>query len=138
MASLPAGALGAFSVGVSLGSALTYYVLTRRTPRVRPDAKRLRRLRSREAPVGSESGVYFNSADAPGWLRGLFSDASQRRLLLREWEDAEWRMQAGWKGTDLIHDPAGTGVQARACARDTHHRAERRRHAPRSNPCEWC
>ena len=58
--------------------------------------------------------MYFNSADAPAWLRGLFSDATQRRLLMREWEDAEWRVQAGWKGTDLIHDPVGRGVQVLA------------------------
>ena len=58
--------------------------------------------------------MYFNSADAPAWLRGLFSDATQRRLLMREWEDAEWRVHAGWKGTDLIHDPVGRGVQVLA------------------------
>ena len=101
----------ALAAGVALGSALTYW-LSRRT--AKPDATKLRRLRKRDQPLGSEDGVYFNSADAPAWLRGLFSDATQRRLLMREWEDAEWRVQAGWKGTDLIHDPVGRGVQVLA------------------------
>lgn len=100
-----------FSAGVALGGALTYW-LSRRAGR--PDVAKLRRLRSQERPLDSESGVYFNSADAPAWLRGLFWEPSQRRVLMREWEDAEWRARAGWMGTDLIHDPAGRGVQVLA------------------------
>ena len=35
-------------------------------------------------------------------------------MLLREWEDAEWRVKAGWVGSDLIHRPGGRGVQVLA------------------------
>jgi hypothetical protein len=35
-------------------------------------------------------------------------------VLLREWEDAEWRVKAGWVGSDLIHRPGGRGVQVLA------------------------
>ena len=38
----------------------------------------------------------------------------RRRVLLREWEDAEWRVKAGWVGSDLIHRPGGRGVQVLA------------------------
>ena len=34
--------------------------------------------------------------------------------MLREWEDAEWRVKAGWVGSDLIHRPGGRGVQVLA------------------------
>ncbi len=64
--------------------------------------------------LDAESGVYYNSADAPSWLRPLFSDPSHRRVLCREWEDAEWRAASGWKGSDLIHAPCGRGVQVLA------------------------
>ena len=35
-------------------------------------------------------------------------------MLLREWEDREWRVTAGWVGSDLIHRPGGRGVQVLA------------------------
>ena len=38
----------------------------------------------------------------------------RRRVLLREWEDREWRVTAGWVGSDLIHRPGGRGVQVLA------------------------
>jgi hypothetical protein len=38
----------------------------------------------------------------------------RRRVLLREWEDSEWRVTAGWVGSDLIHRPGGRGVQVLA------------------------
>ena len=38
------------------------------------------------------------AADAPAWLRPLFSDPSLRRVLCREWEDDAWRAAAGWSG----------------------------------------
>ena len=43
------------------------------------------------------AGVFFNAVDAPEWLRWLFEDREYRRLLLREWEDVEWRDRSGWK-----------------------------------------
>ena len=49
--------------------------------------------------------------DAPAWLRGLFFDPAQRRVLCREWEDLAWRARVGWHGRDLIHDAEGDGVQ---------------------------
>jgi len=132
-----------FGAGVALGSALTYLlsrsfwksrarkaVAYQRTELStaeersswRPVGEKpvlgsrhmLRRLRRRDQKIDSEGGVYYNSADAPDWCQGLFSDSSQRRVLLREWEDAEWRVKAGWVGSDLIHRPGGRGVQVLA------------------------
>lgn len=68
-----------------------------------PNQQALAALRSCE-PVG---GVYYNQLDAPLWLRGLFDDRRLRRVLLREWEDTEWRERSGWKGSDLIHNQSG-------------------------------
>lgn len=65
----------------------------------------------------STSGVHFNVTDAPAWLRPLFDDTSRpagKRILMREWEDTEWRQRNGWSGVDLIHDPRGQGVQVLA------------------------
>ena len=79
-----------------------------------------RRIAAGDAPdcgapaLDAESGVYYNSVDAPMWLRPLFSDTTHRRVLCREWEDAEWRAASGWKGSDLIHAPCGRGVQVLA------------------------
>lgn len=57
---------------------------------------------------------YYNSGDAPEWLRPLFNDQKQRRVLLREWEDAEWRVASGWHGNDLIHSVHSRAVQIHA------------------------
>ena len=111
-----------FAAGLGLGSAVTI-LLSRYHSRQRQqhsaynrpaDTSKLKCLRARAAPIGSNSGVYFNAEDAPAWLQPYFSDTSQRRVLLREWEDAEWRQRAGWHGTDLIHSPVGRGVQVLA------------------------
>ena len=94
-----------FAVGVTLGSALTYLLgFGRRTRKAvayqrtepstaepersswRPVGEKpvlgsrhmLRRLRRRDQKIDSEGGVYYNSADAPDWCQGLFSDSSQR------------------------------------------------------------
>ena len=78
-------------------------------------ARRLAALRARDGrALTGDSGVHYNAADAPAWLRPLFSDPSLRRVLCREWEDDAWRAAAGWRGRDLIHDPRGEGVVARA------------------------
>jgi len=61
-----------------------------------------------------QAGVFFNAVDAPEWLRWLFVDREYRRLLLREWEDVEWRDRSGWKGRDLIHHPSGKAVVVHA------------------------
>lgn len=114
------GSPSSFATGLAVGSALTAAVCwryftrcTMPTGRLADSCKR-RALQKQLEPLGSESGVYFNSIDAPVWLRGLFFDMSQRRVFLREWEDAEWRQRSGWKGTDLIHNPFGDGVQVLA------------------------
>ena len=75
----------------------------------RQQRQRLQKLRDGQ-DLGSHSGVFYNEADAPNWLRPLFRDPSLRRVLMREWEDVAWRKSCGWRGRDLIHDPVGTGV----------------------------
>lgn len=97
-----------FGAGVALGSALTYLLsksfwksrarkalaYQRTEPSTaepersswRPVGEKpvlgsrhmLRRLRRRDQKIDSEGGVYYNSADAPDWCQGLFSDSSQR------------------------------------------------------------
>ena len=96
-----------FTAGLAVGSALTYFLARRRERAVVAEqlsesgavrqvaAERsswtpvgakpvlgsrhmLRRLCRRDYPIDSEGGVYYNSADAPDWCKGLFSDASQR------------------------------------------------------------
>ena len=69
-------------------------------------------LQKNSARPNANCGVYYNEGDAPVHLKRLFG--SGRRVLLREWEDVEWRKGNGWKGTDLIHDPTGKGVCVRA------------------------
>lgn len=106
-----------FAAGLSVGSAVTILLsrYLRRQHYNRPaNTLKLNSLRTRATPIGSNSGVYFNCEDAPAWLQPYFSDASQRRVLLREWEDAEWRTSSGWHGTDLVHSPTGRGVQVLA------------------------
>jgi acyl-coenzyme A thioesterase PaaI-like protein len=70
----------------------------------------LKALQSSPSTLTHNSGVYFNSEDAPEHLRHLFADTKTVRVLLREWEDLEWRKRSGWLGTDLIHDAHGKGV----------------------------
>ncbi|KAJ1487058.1 hypothetical protein T484DRAFT_1787832 [Baffinella frigidus] len=94
----------------AVGSAAAVALIARRLLDRR---KRILRLRSGD-DLDSDSGVFYNSADAPEWLKPLFADPKQRRLLLREWEDLEWRVAAGWRGRDLIHDPTGKGVRVLA------------------------
>ena len=100
---------------MAFGGALTLAVSERRKhPAVPRLLHNLARLRASNAPIDSECGVYYNSPDAPLWLQPLFSDPSLRRVFMREWEDAEWRKKSGWQGTDLIHNPEGSGVQVLA------------------------
>ena len=116
--------LGVFAAGLAVGSVLSlglsercrsllstsvsnFLGLRRKASKV----ANLLRLRQQDPEIGSNSGVYFNEEDAPAWLRSLFSDVTQKRVYLREWEDAEWRLKAGWHGSDLIHDPQGRGVR---------------------------
>ena len=102
--------VGTATLGISVG---LYLLWRKKNSRKIGDAEKLAKLRS-GTDLGSESGVFFNSADAPAWLKPLFSDKSQRRVLFREWEDVEWRKASGWKGRDLIHSPDGRGVQVLA------------------------
>ena len=97
----------------ALGVGLLYLLRKKKSSRRNGNAEKLAKLRS-GTDLGSESGVFFNSVDAPLWLRPLFSDSAQRRVLFREWEDVEWRKASGWKGRDLIHSPDGRGVQVLA------------------------
>lgn len=102
----------AFAVGLALGSALTYLIPHRRH---KPHANWTNLQRLRHPDLGdANSGAFFNEADAPPWLRGLFADPSLLRVFLREWEDVKWRQKSGWHGTDLIHNPDGIGVQVQA------------------------
>jgi len=39
----------------------------------------------------------------PAWLQWLEESPTHYRVLMREWEDAEWRKEQGWTGSDLIH-----------------------------------
>lgn len=41
----------------------------------------------------------------PQWLHWLKDKAGSYRVLMREWEDLQWRHQCGWQGQDLIHGP---------------------------------
>ncbi|KAL3924110.1 MAG: hypothetical protein SGPRY_004012 [Prymnesium sp.] len=102
----------AVAAGVTIGSALSL-TLPRLRKRRLPNLRNLALLRS-GSPTGGNCGVYFNSEDAPSWLRGLFFDPSIQRVLLREWEDLEWRRRSGWHGSDLIHDPYGSAVRVLA------------------------
>lgn len=54
--------------------------------------RRARKMRRLEAAVA-----------LPLWLQWLEEDPRHYRVLLREWEDVEWRKECGWKGWDLIH-----------------------------------
>ena len=64
--------------------------------------------------VNSNSGVYYNAQEAPAFAQKYFtSDNIYRRVLLREWEDLEWRKAAGWLGRDYIHGEGDGGVKVR-------------------------
>lgn len=39
----------------------------------------------------------------PSWAERLAQEPGQQRVLMREWEDEQWRTSNGWRGSDLIH-----------------------------------
>ena len=98
-----------FTAGVAVGCAACVFALRRRRTAA-PVASNLARLRGGVPGLTSNDGSYFNADDAPAWLRDLFTDSALRRVFMREWEDAEWRVRSGWRGADLIHDPNGRAV----------------------------
>lgn len=102
------------SILAGVAAFTTAFILARRLLQRRKLHQQLLRLREGVAALDSDSGIFYNSADAPDWLKPLFRDHLQRRLLFREWEDLDWRVNAGWKGRDLIHDPHGKGVRVLA------------------------
>lgn len=95
------------------GAAIVATLLARRLLDRRKRQHKLLRLINGD-DLDSDSGMFYNTMDAPAWLQPLFADASQRRLLFREWEDLDWRVAAGWRGRDLIHDPTGRAVRVMA------------------------
>ena len=103
----------ALVIAGAFGSAAVVALIARRHLDRRKRQQQLSRLRSGD-DLDSDSGIFYNSVDAPEWLKPLFADPKQRRLLFREWEDLEWRVAAGWQGRDLIHDPTGRGVRVLA------------------------
>ena len=78
------------------------------------DVGKLAALRCGKPRHGLNSGVHYNLEHAPLWLQYLFDKDSLRRVLLREWEDPEWRQRSGWHGCDLIHSLTGDGVRIHA------------------------
>uniref|UniRef100_A0A7S2V6S7 Acyl-coenzyme A thioesterase THEM4 n=1 Tax=Fibrocapsa japonica TaxID=94617 RepID=A0A7S2V6S7_9STRA len=41
----------------------------------------------------------------PAWMQDIALDPSYKKMIVREWEDINWRESNGWKGSDLIHGP---------------------------------
>mmetsp|Transcript_60478 Transcript_60478/g.146057 ORF Transcript_60478/g.146057 Transcript_60478/m.146057 type:complete len:253 (-) Transcript_60478:26-784(-) len=52
---------------------------------------------------GQKRKTTIQTASMPSWLRWLEESPTHYRVLMREWEDAAWRKENGWQGSDLIH-----------------------------------